>query len=104
MSTKLEVLEAEVLQLAPSERSHLLERVLASLDTDPEVEAFWTTEADRREASRRPAREGEAGRGSPPAEPAGRGGEPTEERVPGQHVARAANAAQRHHRLLRASL
>lgn len=48
MSTNLEVLEAEVLQLAPVERSHLLERLIASLDTDPEVEKAWELEADRR--------------------------------------------------------
>lgn len=50
MITNLEVLEAEVLQLAPVERSHLLERLIASIDSDPEVEAAWEQEADRREA------------------------------------------------------
>lgn len=50
MSTNLELLEAEVLRLAPVERSHLLERLIASLDSDPEVEAAWEREADRREA------------------------------------------------------
>lgn len=50
MNTSLEVLEAEVLQLAPVERSHLLERLIASLDSDPEIEAAWEREADRREA------------------------------------------------------
>lgn len=50
MSINLEVLEAEVLQLAPVERSHLLERLIASLDSDPEVEEAWEREADRREA------------------------------------------------------
>jgi putative addiction module component (TIGR02574 family) len=50
MNTKLETLEAEVLKLAPSERSHLLERLLASLDPDPDVEEAWTVEADRRQA------------------------------------------------------
>lgn len=50
MSTNLEALEAEVLQLAPVERSHLLERLIASLDSDPEVEEAWEREADRREA------------------------------------------------------
>lgn len=49
MSTNLEVLEAEVLQLAPTEKSHLLERLIASLDADPSVEAAWEKEADRRE-------------------------------------------------------
>ena len=51
MTTSLEVLEAEALKLAPADRSHLLERLIASLDTDPEVEEAWEAEADRREAS-----------------------------------------------------
>ena len=50
MSTNLELLEAEVLRLAPVERSHLLEMLIASLDSDPEVEEAWEREADRREA------------------------------------------------------
>ena len=50
MSISLEALEAEVLKLAPADRSHLLERLVASLDSDPEVEAAWEHEADRREA------------------------------------------------------
>ncbi|MDO8704814.1 MAG: addiction module protein [Sulfuricaulis sp.] len=50
MSTNLEVLEAEVLKLEAADRSHLLERLIASLDLDPEVEDAWEREADRREA------------------------------------------------------
>ena len=50
MSTTLEVLEAEVLKLAPGEKSHLLERLIVSLDEDVEVEEAWAREADRREA------------------------------------------------------
>jgi len=50
VNTNLEVLEAEVMQLPPVERSHLLERLIASLDSDPEVEEAWEREADRREA------------------------------------------------------
>jgi putative addiction module component (TIGR02574 family) len=50
VSTSLEILESEVLQLPPADRSHLLERLIASLDSDPEVEAAWDREADRREA------------------------------------------------------
>ena len=50
MPTTLEVLEAEVLKLAPSEKSHLLERLIVSLDEDVEVEEAWAREADRREA------------------------------------------------------
>lgn len=51
MTTSLEVLEAEALKLAPADRSHLLERLIASLDADPEVEKAWELEADRREAA-----------------------------------------------------
>lgn len=36
MSSNLQVLEAEALKLAPVDRSHLLERLIASLDADPE--------------------------------------------------------------------
>lgn len=50
MNTNLEVLEAEVMQLPLMERSHLLERLIASLDSDPEVEEAWEREANRREA------------------------------------------------------
>ncbi len=50
MSINLEILEAEVMQLAPVERSHLLERLIASLDLNPEVEKAWEQEADRRDA------------------------------------------------------
>ncbi|WP_394792024.1 addiction module protein [Rhodoferax sp.] len=51
MATHLEVLEAEALKLAPADRSHLLERLIASLDIDPELEKVWELETDRREAS-----------------------------------------------------
>ncbi len=51
MTTSLEVLEAEALKLAPAERSHLLERLIASLDSDAEVAEAWEMEADRREAA-----------------------------------------------------
>lgn len=50
MNTNLEVLEAEVLQLAPIERSHLLERLISSIDSYPAIEEAWEREADRREA------------------------------------------------------
>lgn len=51
MNSQLEIIEAEVLKLSPAERTHLLERLIASLDIDPEVEAAWALEADRREAA-----------------------------------------------------
>lgn len=50
MNNNLELLEAEILKLAPSDRSRLLERIIASLVPDPEVEAAWDREAERREA------------------------------------------------------
>jgi putative addiction module component (TIGR02574 family) len=50
MSTSLEALEAEVLKLEPMERSHLLERLIASLDTDADIEEAWEREAERRDA------------------------------------------------------
>ena len=50
MSIPVEVLEIEVLNLAPAERSRLLDRLLASLDPDSEWEEAWAKEVDRREA------------------------------------------------------
>ena len=50
MTMPIEVLEAEVLSLQPVQRSHLLDRLLASLDPDTDWEQEWTQEADRREA------------------------------------------------------
>lgn len=50
MPIPVEVLEAEVLNLPASERSRLLDRLLASLDPDPEWEEAWGLEVDRREA------------------------------------------------------
>ncbi len=49
MNAHLEVLEAEALKLAPADRSHLLERLVASLDLDPDVEQAWALVADQRE-------------------------------------------------------
>jgi len=49
MNTYLEVIEAEAMKLAPADRSHLLERLVASLDLDAEVEEAWALEADRGE-------------------------------------------------------
>ena len=44
MSSNVEVLEAEVLQLPA------VERLIASLDTDPEIEQAWAAEVERRQA------------------------------------------------------
>ena len=50
MSTTLETIEAEALQLPPSDRSHLVERLLVSFDADKELEEAWARAADKREA------------------------------------------------------
>lgn len=50
MSSKVEVLEAEVLQLTAAERARLVERLIASLDVDPDVEEAWAAEVERRQA------------------------------------------------------
>jgi putative addiction module component (TIGR02574 family) len=50
MPLSLEILEAEVLRLSAVERSRLLDRLIASLDADAEVEAEWDAVADSREA------------------------------------------------------
>jgi Putative addiction module component len=50
MAIPLEVLQAEVLGLPAEERSLLLDRLLASLESDAEWEQAWADEADRREA------------------------------------------------------
>ncbi len=48
MSLTIESLEAEALQLSTAERARLIERLIASLDTDPEVEEAWAVEVERR--------------------------------------------------------
>jgi putative addiction module component (TIGR02574 family) len=48
MPSSIDVLEAEVLQLSPSDRAHLVEKLIASLDVDPEIEEAWAVEVERR--------------------------------------------------------
>lgn len=50
MPSQLEYVEAQVMQLTPAERNHLLERIFLSLDADAEVEAAWDKVADERES------------------------------------------------------
>lgn len=50
MSSTLEALEAEALQLSAAERAQLVERLIASLDVDPEIEEAWAAEVERRNA------------------------------------------------------
>ena len=50
MSAAIESLEAEALQLSLSERALLIERLIASIDADPDVEEAWFAEVERRNA------------------------------------------------------
>ncbi len=50
MAIPLETLEAEVLKLPTVARSHLLDRLIASLGADAEIEEAWALEAERRDA------------------------------------------------------
>ena len=50
MHMTLEALETEVFRLSPSDRSRLLEHLIASLDVDEEMEAEWDAVAQQREA------------------------------------------------------
>ncbi|HSS20629.1 MAG TPA: addiction module protein [Pyrinomonadaceae bacterium] len=46
----VETLEAAALHLSPGERARLVERLIATLDVDPEVEEAWAAEVERRQA------------------------------------------------------
>jgi putative addiction module component (TIGR02574 family) len=50
MSVRGETLEAEALQLPPEDRAKLVDKLIASLDIDPEVEEAWAAEVERRNA------------------------------------------------------
>jgi putative addiction module component (TIGR02574 family) len=50
MSSTIEALEAEALRLSAAERARLVERLIASLDLDPELEEAWAVEVERRNA------------------------------------------------------
>ena len=50
MAKPVEDLQAEVLKLSLAERSLLLERLIVSLDADPEIQRAWVQEAQRRDA------------------------------------------------------
>ncbi len=49
MPIPIDVLEAEALSLPEAERSRLIDRLISSMEKDPEWEAAWSEEADRRE-------------------------------------------------------
>lgn len=48
MSLTTQALESAALLLPPEERARLAERLLASLDIDPEIEAAWAAEVEKR--------------------------------------------------------
>jgi putative addiction module component (TIGR02574 family) len=50
MSSTVEALEVEALQLSAADRARLVERLIASLDIDPEVDEAWAAEVERRNA------------------------------------------------------
>ena len=50
MSATVETLEAEALLLTREARARLIEKLIASLDVDPEVEEAWAVEVERRQA------------------------------------------------------
>ena len=49
MPSTLEALEAELLNLPSTDRSRLLDKLIASLDADRAVEEAWMQEARRRD-------------------------------------------------------
>jgi len=50
MSLTVEVLEAEALSLSIADRSRLVEKLIVSLDTEPDIDAAWAKEVERRHA------------------------------------------------------
>ena len=50
MPIQFDALEMEVLKLSSAERSQLLDRLVASLDADAEIQNLWELEAARRDA------------------------------------------------------
>ena len=50
MSANVEELEAEVLGLPAVQRARLVEKLIASLEVEPDVENAWAEEVERRQA------------------------------------------------------
>ena len=48
-SETVETLEAAALQLTPADRARLVDRLIATLDADAEVEEAWAAEVERRQ-------------------------------------------------------
>lgn len=49
-TTSVDVLESEVLGLSAAQRARLVEKLIASLDTEPDIENAWAAEVERRHA------------------------------------------------------
>lgn len=50
MPSTVETIEAEALGLSPADRARLVEKLISSLEIDPEVEDAWAAEVERRNA------------------------------------------------------
>lgn len=50
MPLTVETLEAEALSLPMSDRARLVEKLIESLDTEPDIDAAWAAEIERRHA------------------------------------------------------
>ena len=50
MTMTLDAIETEVMNLNTEDRSHLLDRLISSLDSDATMLAEWDAEAERRDA------------------------------------------------------
>jgi putative addiction module component (TIGR02574 family) len=48
-SETVETLEAAALELTPADRARLVDRLIATLDADPEIEEAWAAEIERRQ-------------------------------------------------------
>lgn len=48
-SETVQTLEAAALPLAPAERARLVDRLIGTLDADPEIEEAWAAEVERRQ-------------------------------------------------------
>jgi putative addiction module component (TIGR02574 family) len=49
-SETFETLEAAALRLSPTDRARLVDRLIATLNADPEVDEAWAVEVERRQS------------------------------------------------------
>ena len=50
MSATVEEIEGEALNLSADQRARLVEKLIVSLDSEPEIEEAWAVEVERRHA------------------------------------------------------